>query len=617
MLPLFESVAFSEYKKSASSRDIGRWIYLSKPTDQVPGRWREVYDPALGQDMDTLYSPHNRAERMIAAGRVALASSSLFAVWLDPSEPAKYAKLAYSLLALYVVYSVVVALVVWRSDAPAGRQRLVSHAFDLLFFSLFVYLTAGPASPFTTYFVFSMVCATLRWQWRGALWTAVASLVVFLGLGINFAIILRDPTFEFTPFIVRAVYLVVVAVLLGYLGIHEQRTRREMATLAAWPHASPGDLEEMLSGLLAHAAKTLEAPRLALAWSEPEEPWLNLATWKKDRGRLLREAPTSFDPLVPPELSRMSFLCPDVGKATPAVLLRSVDGFRRFRGKPVHEGLALRLDMGSVLSVALTGESFDGRLFVLGKPSMTSDDLFLGEVVGEMLRTRLDLFYLTLRLREAAASEERVRLARDLHDGVLQSLTGVGLRLEALRRGVAASSPESAESGLADLQRLVALEQRDLRFFIRELQPGSGAASGAGFDLAARIVDLCQRLEIEWGLVVEPYTAGLDRQLPATLSRDIYHMVREALINAVRHGHASVVRMEIETPEEGPIRVSVSDNGRGFPFTGRFTSEELVASNLGPRSLRERVVALAGSLDLESSGAGARLEIRLPTPEAA
>ncbi len=576
--------------------------------------------------MEPLYSPHNRAERLIAAGRVALATSSLFAVWLDPSEPANYASVAYALLALYVVYAIATAVLVWRSDAPAGRQRLITHAFDFVFFSLFVYFTAGPASPFTTYFVFSMVCATLRWQWRGALWTAAASLATFLALGFYFAEGLRDPAFQPTPFIVRSVYLVVVAVLLGYLGIHEQRTRREMAALAAWPHTAPGSLEETLADLLTHTARTFEAPRVAIVWFEPEEPWLYLAAWQDGSFTFDREAPTSFEPLVPEPLAQASFLCSDFRSGAPVALARTAEGFRRFRGLPLHPELAERLAARSVLSLLLRGETFEGRLFVLDKAAMTSDDLLLGEVVGERVGARLDLFYLTHRLREAAATEERIRLARDLHDGVLQSLTGIGLRLEALRRQAAVkdslpltegSSPTEAENGLADLQRLVALEQRDLRFFIRELTPESIADDDAGFDLATRIADLRQRLDIEWGLAVELQAEGLHRPLPAPLAREIYHMVREALVNAVRHGQASTVRLEVEVREGQPLRLSVTDNGCGFPFAGRYSGVQLAAQNLGPRTLRERVAALEGTLELESSVAGARLDIRLPVPEAA
>lgn len=576
--------------------------------------------------MEPLYSPHNRAERLIAAGRVALATSSLFAVWFDPSEPAKYASVAYALLALYVAYSLATAALVWRSDAPAGRQRLITHAFDFLFFSLFVYFTSGPASPFTTYFVFSMICATLRWQWRGALWTAVASLATFLALGLYFAEGLRDPAFAPTPFIVRGVYLVVVAVLLGYLGAHEQRTRREMAALAAWPHSAPLALEDTLDDLLTHTAQTFDAPRVALAWFEPEEPWLYLASWCDGRVTFDREPPTSFDPLVPEPLAEASFLCTEVQAKLPVTLARTAEGFRRVRGRALHPDLKDRLVAHSVLSLLLRGETFEGRLFVLDKAAMTSDDLLLGEVVGERVGARLDLFYLTRRLRETAATEERIRLARDLHDGVLQSLTGVGLRLEALRRQVAIRETDPAadrraaptpERGLADLQRLVALEQRDLRFFIRELSPQPATDDDAGFDLATRIADLRQRLDIEWGLAVELHAEGLDRPLSPPLAREIYHMVREALVNAVRHGQATSVRLEIEVGRGRQIRVGVADNGHGFPFSGRYSGFDLAARNLGPRSLRERVAALSGTLDLESTEAGAQLDIRLPMPEAA
>ena len=74
--------------------------------------------------MEPLYSPQSRADRLIAGGRVILAVSSLFAVWLDPSEPAKYAGIAYSLLVSYVVYAAVIATLVWRSDAPVEVEIL-------------------------------------------------------------------------------------------------------------------------------------------------------------------------------------------------------------------------------------------------------------------------------------------------------------------------------------------------------------------------------------------------------------------------------------------------------------------------------------------------------------
>ncbi|HVS00453.1 MAG TPA: sensor histidine kinase [Thermoanaerobaculia bacterium] len=559
--------------------------------------------------MDTLYSPQSRAERIIAAGRVVLATSSLFAVWLDPTEPAKYARVAYSLLVAYVVYSTVIALLTWRSDGPGPRQRLVTHAFDLAFFSLFVYFTAGPASPFMAYFVFSMVCATLRWQWRGVLWTAVASIAAYLAVAIYFSEALQGLGTETYRLVIRLVYLGVIAVLLGYLGAHEEQTRREISRLASWPQPVAQRLETAVRSLLEHAARVVGAPRVLLAWMEEEEPWLYLASWQEGELQWRRESPGAYEPLVAAAVAEGSFLCPKPG-GSPVVLFRASSGLQRWHGLPLHPGLHAQLGTVPLLGVRLRSESCTGHLFFLGKPGMTSDDLLLGEVVGGLVASSLDYVHLTRSLQETAATEERIRLARDLHDGVLQSLAGMGLRLEAVRRLLTAGGAGAVER-LEELQRLIALEQRDLRFFIQELKPRPLTAAGELSGLDLQLSELVQRLELEWGLQVDLEMDGLGEEVPEAPAREIYHIVRESLVNAARHGEASRVRVRIQSGQ-GRIAITVSDNGRGFPFEGRFSHADLALRNLGPRSLRERVSALHGTVSLDSSRSGARLDISLP-----
>jgi signal transduction histidine kinase len=561
--------------------------------------------------MTSPYSPASRAERLIAGGRVILAASSLFAVWLDPTEPAKFAAVAYGLLAAYLVYAVAIALWVARSAAVPGPQRLLSHAFDLAFFSLFTYFTAGPASPFIAYFVFSLVCATLRWQWRGTFWTALVALATFLGLGVYFAEVLRDPSFELMPFIIRAVYLVVFAVLLGYLGVHEERTRREMALLAAWPAPGAARASEVTRELLATSARILGAPRAVAAWVDGDEPWLYLASWSAEDFSWKREAPAALEPLVAEPLAGASFLCPDPRREPPAVIYRRDGRVGRWWGPPLHAALRSRLGDEPLLSVSLAGEMLEGRLFFVGKRGLTSDDLVLGEIVAGIVAARLDHVYLIDKLRAAAAAQERVRLARDLHDGVLQSFTGIGLRVAAARR-LADDGAAPAAARLDELQRLLADEQRDLRFLIQELESPAMAEEGGPGHLAARLDALVARIEQTWELRV----ALRMRDLPAVpsnaLAREVYNMVREAVINAARHGGAS--RVEVEVRGAGPDRLAivVADDGCGFPFRGRFDFAELRARDLGPRTLRARLQALGGELSLDSGAGGARLEMLLP-----
>ena len=100
------------------------------------------------------YTPHARAERLIAVGRFVLASSSLVAVFLEPSTPAVHQQTTYTLLAIYTAYALATVALSWRRSIPSLPWRLASHALDLVLFSAFVYLTEGPASPFFLYFVF-------------------------------------------------------------------------------------------------------------------------------------------------------------------------------------------------------------------------------------------------------------------------------------------------------------------------------------------------------------------------------------------------------------------------------------------------------------------------------
>ena len=126
------------------------------------------------------------------------------------------------------------------------------------------------------------------------------------------------------------------------------------------------------------------------------------------------------------------------------------------------------------------------------------------------------------------------------------------------------------------------------------------------------MAELVRRIELEWGLRAELRRQGLEEPISETLARDVYHVVREALVNAMRHGEASAVRLQIARGPGDTLAITVADNGRGFPFEGRYTYHELTRYNLGPRTLLERVTSLNGTLAIDSSPSGARLDIAIP-----
>jgi signal transduction histidine kinase len=386
------------------------------------------------------------------------------------------------------------------------------------------------------------------------------------------------------------------------------RLRREISRLASWSTALPDTADRMVRELLVRIADALAAPRVLLIWEDREEPWVNVALWSRHGLQWSREAPNALTPLTPEPLASADFFCSNAGADDTNVVHALDDEFVRWQGMPLNRELQRRFSIRRVLSVQFQSANLTGRIFWLDKPRMSTDQLAFGQLIARQVSARIDHFHLLVDRRRAAAEEERIRLARDLHDGLLQSLTAMALKLEEVRAFVDAD-PLVAEKRLLAIQRLITAEQRYLRFFIRHLKPFAAPEPDASLD--ARLELLGQRVELEWGLTVDLQCAHVGAPLSADLSDELYYLISEALVNAARHANASTVRVELGV-RETDIDIVITDNGHGFPFRGRYSHLVLKASRLAPVTLGERVDALHGVLTIDSSERGARIEITVP-----
>ena len=198
------------------------------------------------------------------------------------------------------------------------------------------FLRRGPGSPFFVLFVFAVVCATLRWQLRGAIYTAAISLSIVVVTAVYPKYLLFEPSFEMNRFIIRISYLSVVAALLGYLGAHEQRLRNELSRLATWPWTVPENAPDLVRSIMEHASSILIAPRMLLCWEEKEEPWLHVALWSENQCHYSREAPDTFGMLVAEPLAGTDFLCRNLLVPNPVVLHSSASGWQYWQGRAAH-----------------------------------------------------------------------------------------------------------------------------------------------------------------------------------------------------------------------------------------------------------------------------------------
>src|SRR4029453_1379086 len=229
-------------------------------------------------EMTVYPSSRVQAERTIAAGRVALAASSLFAVWLDPAEPARFTQVNYGLHLAFVSYAVVLGVMTWRWEGGT-RLPIVTHVVDIVVFSVFQYFPFAQSSPFFMYFMFSMFCGAIRWGPRGTLVPGSVVIVPYAIMTASMSRTLGPDQNELNRIIIRTVYLVVTAGMLVYLGRYEARLRSGIEHLARWPVPAGKSTERALTEFLEHASGMLGAMRALVVWEVAEEPGIQIASW--------------------------------------------------------------------------------------------------------------------------------------------------------------------------------------------------------------------------------------------------------------------------------------------------------------------------------------------------
>jgi two-component system, NarL family, sensor histidine kinase UhpB len=182
-----------------------------------------------------------------------------------------------------------------------------------------------------------------------------------------------------------------------------------------------------------------------------------------------------------------------------------------------------------------------------------------------------------------AQEEERARVARDLHDEVNQSLTGLLLRLEAVRE----EAPPGLEPALAETRALANQAMQELLSLARQLRPTALDDLG----LAAAIGGQLEQIR-RTGLKTEITTDGDISDLSDDVQLVVYRVVQEALTNAARHSEARRITVSLRRAGRG-IELRVSDDGRGFAF-------EQSERGLGIGGMRERALLVGAELMIES-----------------
>jgi signal transduction histidine kinase/ligand-binding sensor domain-containing protein len=250
-------------------------------------------------------------------------------------------------------------------------------------------------------------------------------------------------------------------------------------------------------------------------------------------------------------------------------------------------------------------EAGDSLAFTLA-PHFYATPWFYG-LVGA---TALGLTFAAYRLRLAglsraylAAFAERSRVARELHDTLLQGMSAIGMQLRGVRRKLERTAPASARE-LESVEDMVTMSLDETRRFVWNLRE---QASNGG-DLGVALARLGDRLTQGRPVTCHTRVDGQIRPLPNGVQDQLFRIAQEAVANAVKHADARTIEIALQF-EPTEVKLVVSDDGRGFDPAA---AQGAQAGHFGLLGMRERAAQL-GALTIDSRpGGGTRIEVIVP-----
>ncbi len=569
--------------------------------------------------------PAARLEYALAVARAFLAVSGFVAIYLDPTEPQRLATIVYAVLSIYGAFSVSVLLALRTAPAVRPVHGWVIHALDMLFTAALTFASNGPLSPFFLFFLFVVLSAAYRWGFTATLATAVLTVTLFL-LQVAIAIagpwrniLLSGGNFELNRIILRVAYLLMTGALLGYLAEQEKRFRAEMAAIADAMHQPRFDLGlgGSVVALLRLLLRVFEAETADMVIQERDG---RTSLWQVSAAAPAALPPTGdaieLDPeeqgmwLFPAAPAAWHATAPAAGEQVRVRTLQrdawalGNDTVRLPAGFP---RAAIRSLMVSSVGVE---DQWRGRLYLSGGVGRGLERrLHFLDAVMAQVTPALTSVVLLRRLASQASAAERARVSRELHDGTIQALIGLELKVAALRRSAGpVDRPLAVE--LENVQQVLRAEVLAVRELMQALRPVELDAVHQLPDVLASVVERFRR---DSGVSARFVSNATAIHLTPAAAIEVVRIVQEALANVRKHSHAVNVLVRFTQAGDGYTLV-VEDDGHGFEFEGLLTHEELDRARIGPAVIKERARLIGGHVTIESTPqVGARLQVTFGT----
>jgi signal transduction histidine kinase len=506
-----------------------------------------------------------------------------------------------------------------------GRLSVAVHAFDLVLVSTFTIFITGPNNAFYVFFLFIMLSAACRWGFRETVATAI---------GMAALILLENALYEsqlhliwwhsklplLPNFVMPAANLLIMGLMAGFLA---EALKRMLAESSAIPRITGGiqagaELTSTLAGICSEMLRLFGAGEILIAVREADSRSIYL--WRAV-GCSPAGCKIVLNELGTDQAGKYFFAAPELswcgvranraqaGHFVSSSLASEGERIKRERIQLPADFLGARPCNSFLADTAYTEHQLGVRLFLLNPaPEMcgVSGLLFLHSLFARVVPA-LDGAYFEHKTRFAVAAMERASLARELHDGVIQSLIAIEMQMAVLRGRCRKTNTTFSEQ-LGRIQELFRFEIQNLRMLMQRLQH---------LELGSReCVQALQCVALqhqsETGMPTQFESSLESANLPPRTCGEVVRILQEALVNIKKYSNAREVYIQFGERERSYL-LTVRDNGAGFDFSGRLTLAELDSQGKGPKVLKERVRLIGGGLEIESvPGHGCCLDITIP-----
>jgi signal transduction histidine kinase len=538
--------------------------------------------------------------KLFAAMRLILAITGLAIIYVDPMEPKAREAVTYGVLATYCIYAAAVIVYSigsgWRTD-----QRLLC-ALDVAFAFVLILWTQGTHSIFFYVLLFPILVVSFSHGYRDGLLFTAASLAAFVAAGV----LVDAGQYELTGLqIRRPVYLLAFGYMVSRWGGRQIVFARRLMLLrdvnASSARASARDLIDLNMRRIRefHGAQSCvlvlrnaaqpsyviyasvkDAPHASAAREMSAASGERLLRFETDASILYRQHrfPHSGTRCVcitsDAKGERMS-VCPPAACEVVAELLEA----RYFAAVPYSQS-----------------DGTSGRLFLTSQHRRyTPDDVEFLRQFSTAVAKVVENLQLVDELVSSAAEHERVLISRDIHDAAVQPYIGLRLALEALQR-----EPDTAarERKIQDLVDMANATVRDLRGYTRGLVAGEIP----GGSLRAGILMQADRHRRFHGLEISTDVAAEAGELSGRFASHVFYIVVEALANVVKHTASRRTFIEVWSTQGGlHVRVG-NEHAAGTQAPASFV----------PKSIKSRVEALGGSLELQHTASHTVVHATVP-----